>query len=33
MVDSIVYELANVGLTLLFVVLAVVVINFVKDKI
>ena len=33
MVDSIVYELANVGLTLLFVVLAIVVINFVKDKI
>ena len=31
--DSIIYELANVGLTLLFVVLAVVVINFVKDKI
>ena len=33
MVDSIIYELANVGLTLLFVVLAIVVINFVKDKI
>ena len=31
--DTIIYELANVGLTLLFVVLAVVVINFVKDKI
>ena len=31
--DSIIYELANVGLTLLFVVLAIVVINFVKDKI
>ena len=33
MVDTIIYELANVGLTLLFVVLAIVVINFVKDKI
>ena len=31
--DTIIYELANVGLTLLFVVLAVVVINFVKGKI
>ena len=31
--DTIIYELANVGLTLLFVVLAIVVINFVKDKI
>ena len=33
MVDTIIYELANVGLTLLFVVLAVVVINFVRGKI
>ena len=33
MVDSIIYEIANVGLTLLFIVLALVVINYISDKI
>ena len=32
MVDSIIYELANVGLTLLFIVLAGVIISWVGDK-
>ena len=31
--DMIISEIANVGLTLLFVVMAVIVINYVKDKI
>ena len=33
MVDSIIYELANVGLTLLFIGLALVVITWLRDKI
>ena len=33
MVDSIVYEIANIGLTLLFVVMAGVIITWLKDKI
>ena len=32
MVDSIIYELANVGLTLLFIVIAGVVISWVGNK-
>ena len=31
--DMIINEIANVGLTLLFVVIAAIVINYVKDKI
>ena len=31
--DSIISEIANVGLTLLFVVIAAIVINYVKEKI
>ena len=30
--DSIIYEIANVGLTLLFLVIALVIINWVGDK-
>ena len=33
MVDSIIYELANVGLTLLFIVLTLMVMTWLKDKI
>ena len=33
MVDSIIYELANVGLTLLFIVLAGVIISWIGNKI
>ena len=32
MVDNIIYEIANVGLTLLFIVLAAVIINWVGNK-